>query len=82
MEYRIVIRDLINKRVTPLTVYFESKESMNRDFGDYTQTYLVGSFDESVLIAYQKSRTRSYYHPYCHSPVKSYGEITTLSTCL
>jgi hypothetical protein len=26
MEYRIVIRDLINKRVTPLTVYFESKE--------------------------------------------------------
>jgi UDP-N-acetylmuramoylalanine--D-glutamate ligase len=30
---------------------------MNRDFGDYTQTYLVGSFDESVLIAYQKSRT-------------------------
>ncbi len=35
----------------------ESKEKMNRSLGDYTQTYLVGSFEESVLLAYQKSRT-------------------------
>lgn len=35
----------------------ESKERMNRAFGDFVQTYLVGSFEESVLFAYQKSRT-------------------------
>jgi UDP-N-acetylmuramoylalanine--D-glutamate ligase len=30
---------------------------MNRVLGEATQTFLVGSFDESVLLAYQKSRT-------------------------
>jgi UDP-N-acetylmuramoylalanine--D-glutamate ligase len=30
---------------------------MNRALGDTCPTYLVGSFDESVLLAYQKSRT-------------------------
>ena len=35
----------------------ECKERMNRALGDGRQTYLVGSFEESVLIAYQKSRT-------------------------
>jgi UDP-N-acetylmuramoylalanine--D-glutamate ligase len=35
----------------------ESKENMNRALGDTCPTYLVGSFDESVLLAYQKSRT-------------------------
>lgn len=49
--------DVIRDKVRLLVLVGESKESMNRDFGDYTQTYLVGSFDESVLIAYQKSRT-------------------------
>ena len=35
----------------------ECKEKMNRVFGNLTQTYLVGSFEESILLAYQKSRT-------------------------
>lgn len=35
----------------------EVKENMNRVLGEATQTFLVGSFDESVLLAYQKSRT-------------------------
>jgi hypothetical protein len=26
MKYRIVIRNILNKRVTPLTIFFESKE--------------------------------------------------------
>jgi UDP-N-acetylmuramoylalanine--D-glutamate ligase len=35
----------------------ECKENMNRIIGDSTQTFLVGSFDESILLAFQKSRT-------------------------
>lgn len=35
----------------------ESKERMNRALGEHNQTYIVGSFEESVLFAYQKSRT-------------------------
>ena len=35
----------------------ECKERMNRFFGNFTQTFIVGSFEESVLIAYQKART-------------------------
>lgn len=34
----------------------EAKEKLNRSFGEDLQTYLVGSFEESILIAYQKSR--------------------------
>lgn len=49
--------DVVKDKVRLLVLVGESKEAMNRDFGDHTQTYLVGSFDESVLIAYQKSRT-------------------------
>ena len=35
----------------------ESKERLNRSLGDHSQAYIVGSFEESVLFAYQKSRT-------------------------
>ena len=34
----------------------EAKERMNRDLGDYSETFLIGTFEEAVLIAYQKSR--------------------------
>ncbi len=44
-------------RVRICVLVGESKENMNRVLGSSTQTFLVGSFDESVLIAYQKSRT-------------------------
>lgn len=47
----------IKDRVRVLVLVGEVKETMNRVIGDATQTYLVGSFDESVLLAYQKSRT-------------------------
>ena len=30
---------------------------MNRVLGDMTETYLVGTFEEAVLLAYQKSRS-------------------------
>jgi UDP-N-acetylmuramoylalanine--D-glutamate ligase len=35
----------------------ECKERLNRAIGEGVQTYIVGSFEESVLFAYQKSRT-------------------------
>lgn len=49
--------DVINEKVRLMVLVGECKESMNRTLGDSTQTFLVGSFDESVLLAYQKSRT-------------------------
>lgn len=49
--------DIIAEKVRVLVLVGETKENMNRVLGDATQTYLVGSFDESVLLAYQKSRT-------------------------
>lgn len=52
-KYANIMRD----KVRVLVLVGEVKESMNRILGDVTQTYLVGSFDESVLLAYQKSRT-------------------------
>jgi UDP-N-acetylmuramoylalanine--D-glutamate ligase len=44
-------------KVRLMVLVGESKENMNRVLGDVAQTFLVGSFDESVLLAYQKSRT-------------------------
>jgi UDP-N-acetylmuramoylalanine--D-glutamate ligase len=49
--------NIIKEKVRVLVLVGEVKETMNRVLGDATQTYLVGSFDESVLLAYQKSRT-------------------------
>ncbi|MBF0300102.1 MAG: UDP-N-acetylmuramoyl-L-alanine--D-glutamate ligase [Oligoflexia bacterium] len=49
--------DAIKANVRVLVLVGESKEKMNRLLGDSTQTFLVGSFEESILIAYQKSRT-------------------------
>lgn len=49
--------NIIREKVRVLVLVGEVKETMNRVLGDSTQTYLVGSFDESVLLAYQKSRT-------------------------
>ncbi len=49
--------DLIESKVRVLVLVGEAKERMNRSLGDACQTFLVGSFEESILIAYQKSRT-------------------------
>lgn len=40
-----------------LVLVGECKERLNRAIGERVQTYIVGSFEESVLLAYQKSRT-------------------------
>ena len=50
------LRPLIRQKVKTLLIYGEAKERINRDIGDFTETYLIGTFEEAVLIAYQKSR--------------------------
>ncbi len=49
--------DIIEEKVRLMVLVGECKENMNRALGDATQTFLVGSFDESILLAFQKSRT-------------------------
>ena len=47
----------LDSNVRILVLVGESKERMNRAFGEVVPTFIVGSFEESVLFAYQKSRT-------------------------
>lgn len=56
IEYEKYVEDII-KHVRVLVLVGECKERMNRALGDHPQTYIVGSFEESILFAYQKSRT-------------------------
>ncbi len=49
--------DLVKKRVKILILLGEAKEKINRAIGDFAETYLVGTFEEAVLLAYQKSRS-------------------------
>ena len=56
VDYELYADDII-KSVRVLVLVGECKERMNRCFGSHGQTYIVGSFEESILLAYQKSRT-------------------------
>lgn len=49
--------NLVDERCKILILIGEAKEKMNRAIGDYAETYLVGTFEEAVLLAYQKSRS-------------------------
>ncbi|OFZ21894.1 MAG: UDP-N-acetylmuramoylalanine--D-glutamate ligase [Bdellovibrionales bacterium GWB1_55_8] len=51
------IGNLIRNKCKILILLGESKEKINRSIGDFAETYLVGTFEEAVLLAYQKSRT-------------------------
>ncbi len=50
------LQNLIKRKVKTLILVGEAKERINRDLGDFSETYLIGTFEEAVLIAYQKSR--------------------------
>ncbi len=50
------LKDRIQRKVKTLILVGEAKERINRDIGDFTETFLIGTFEEAVLIAYQKSR--------------------------
>lgn len=50
------IAELVRRKVKTLILIGEAKEKINREIGDFTETYLIGTFEEAVLIAFQKSR--------------------------
>ncbi|HVK62534.1 MAG TPA: UDP-N-acetylmuramoyl-L-alanine--D-glutamate ligase [Bdellovibrionales bacterium] len=50
------LREVVRRKVKTLILVGEAKERINRDVGDYSETFLIGTFEEAVLIAYQKSR--------------------------
>jgi len=47
----------VRRHVKNLILIGESKERMNRTIGDFSETFLVGTFEEAVYVAYQKSRS-------------------------
>lgn len=47
---------LVKQKVKLLILVGEAKEKINRSLGDYAETYLVGTFEEAVLMSFQKSR--------------------------
>ncbi len=50
------LRDEIRKKVKTLILVGEAKERINRDIGDFAETFLIGTFDEAIHVAYSKSR--------------------------
>lgn len=48
--------ELVKRRVKNLILIGEAKEKINRVIGDFSETFLVGTFEEAVLLSYQKSR--------------------------
>ena len=50
------LADRIRRKAKSLILVGESKEHINRDIGDNTETFLIGTFEEAVFIAYHKSR--------------------------
>ncbi len=50
------LRNSVRRKVKTLILVGEAKERINRDLGDFSETFLIGTFEEAVLIAYQKSR--------------------------
>ncbi|MFN9069146.1 MAG: UDP-N-acetylmuramoyl-L-alanine--D-glutamate ligase [Bdellovibrionales bacterium] len=50
------LRTMIKRKVKTLILVGEAKERINRELGDFSECFLIGTFEEAVLIAYQKSR--------------------------
>lgn len=48
--------EFVKKRVKTMILVGEAKEQINRDVGDHSETFLVGTFEEAILLSYQKSR--------------------------
>lgn len=56
-EDYLPLGNAIRKHVKNLILVGEAKEKMNRSIGDMSETFLVGTFEEAVYLAYQKSRS-------------------------
>jgi UDP-N-acetylmuramoylalanine--D-glutamate ligase len=72
------LMELVKRKVKNLILVGEAKEKINRALGDFSETFLVGTMEEAVLIAYQKSRNGDVvlFSPACTSydMYKSYEE--------
>lgn len=55
LNYKLLI-DIIKRKVKSLILVGEAKERINREIGDSSETFLIGTFEEAILIAFQKSR--------------------------
>ena len=55
MEFTPLV-PLVQKKVKLMILVGEAKEKINRALGDFAETYLVGTFEEAVLMSFQKSR--------------------------
>ena len=55
-EFSVMAQD-IRQKVKNLIIVGDAKEKINRAIGDYTETFIVGTIEEAVLMAYQKSRS-------------------------
>lgn len=47
---------LIKERVKTMILIGESKEQLSRELGGYTETFLMGTLEEAILLSHQKSR--------------------------
>lgn len=56
LDYSILSQS-VRQRVKNLLLVGEAKEALNRALGDFTETFLVGTVEEAVIMAYQKSRS-------------------------
>jgi UDP-N-acetylmuramoylalanine--D-glutamate ligase len=52
-----VLAPHVRLKVKNLILVGEAKERVNRALGDFTETFLVGTMEEAILISYQKSRS-------------------------
>ncbi len=55
MDYSLLQKQILQK-VKTLFLVGEAKERINRDIGDCSETFLIGTFDEAVFTAFKKSR--------------------------
>ncbi len=73
-----ILRDTIKQKVKTLILMGEAKEKLNRILGDCTETFVVGTLEEAVLYAYQKSHSDDnvVFCPGCssHDMFKNYAE--------
>ena len=50
------LAEAVRRKVKSLILVGEAKEHINRDIGNYAETFLIGTFEEAVFISYHKSR--------------------------
>lgn len=50
------LRNMIKRKVKTLILVGEAKERINRELGDFAETFLIGTFEEAVLISFHKTR--------------------------